>query len=386
MEELINKAVEVLQPIIFKNDDFGDVRVVEKDGEPWFCLTDICKALDIKNPSDCKSRLNQKGVASTDTLTNGGTQKLLYINESNLYKVIFQSRKESAEKFSDWVAEEVLPSIRKHGMEELFCGTGNIEVEGKKELIKINYDSEQPTVSARELHDGLEIGTKFTTWFLRMTEYGFSEGNEFFPILGETSEQGGRPSTDYQISVDMAKQICMIQRTDKGKQYRQYFIDLEKAWNTPEQVFARALKMAEKTIEKLKGENLSLLQANNEIKNEVIELSQTISDIKPKADYTDIILKSKSTVCITQIAQDYGMSAKKLNKILYSLGVQRIVGKQWILYGKYINKGYVHSDTVEITRSDGTPDVVMNTKWTQKGRLFLYDILKSSGYIPLIEQ
>ena len=101
------------------------------------------------------------------------------------------------------------------------------------ELLRINYESEQPTVSARELHEGLEINTKFATWFERMCEYGFSEGNEFFPKVGKTSEQGGRPSIDYQISIDMAKQICMIQRTEKGKQYRQYFIDLEKAWNTP---------------------------------------------------------------------------------------------------------------------------------------------------------
>lgn len=109
-------------------------------------------------------------------------------------------------------------------------------------LIPVNYDTEQPTVSARELYKKLNIGTKFTTWFERMKTYGFSEGNEFFPEVGETSEQGGRPATDYQISIDMAKQICMIQRTLEGKLIRQYFIDLEKAWNTPEQVFARALK------------------------------------------------------------------------------------------------------------------------------------------------
>ena len=110
-------------------------------------------------------------------------------------------------------------------------------------LIPVNYDSEQPTVSARELYKKLNIGTKFTTWFERMKAYGFSEGNEFFPEVGETSEQGGRPATDYQISIDMAKQICMIQRTPEGKLIRQYFIDLEKAWNTPEQVFARALRI-----------------------------------------------------------------------------------------------------------------------------------------------
>lgn len=101
--------------MIFNNEEFGEIRVISKDSEAWLCLKDVCSILGIKNVSDCKSRLNQKGVVITDTLTTGGTQKLTYINESNFYKVIFQSRKEEAEKFQDWVTSEVLPSIRKHG-------------------------------------------------------------------------------------------------------------------------------------------------------------------------------------------------------------------------------------------------------------------------------
>jgi anti-repressor protein len=101
---------------IFNNTEFGEIRVVARDNEPWLCLRDICNSLDIKNVSDCKSRLNPKGVVTTDTLTNGGYQKLTYIDESNFYKVIFQSRKVEAEKFTEWVTSEVLPSIRKHGM------------------------------------------------------------------------------------------------------------------------------------------------------------------------------------------------------------------------------------------------------------------------------
>lgn len=144
------------------------------------------------------------------------------------------------------------------------------------ELLKINYEAEQPTVSARDLHEQLHIGTKFTTWFERMKEYGFSEGKEFFPKLGETSEQGGRPQTDFQISVDMAKQICMIQRSPEGKQIRQYFIDLEKAWNTPEQIMARALKMANHSIESLKGRCKFLGE-------QVVEQQQIITELQPKA-------------------------------------------------------------------------------------------------------
>lgn len=100
---------------IFSNSEFGEIRTITKDDEPMFCLADVCKALELTQPSKVKERLNSKGVNIIPTLTKGGEQKLLYINESNLYKTIFQSRKESAERFTDWVTGEVLPSIRKTG-------------------------------------------------------------------------------------------------------------------------------------------------------------------------------------------------------------------------------------------------------------------------------
>ena len=100
---------------IFENSEFGEIRTVTVDNEPMFCLSDVCRALGLTQPSKVKERLNEKGVNSIPTLTAGGEQKLLYINESNLYKAIFQSRKESAERFTDWVTSEVLPSIRKNG-------------------------------------------------------------------------------------------------------------------------------------------------------------------------------------------------------------------------------------------------------------------------------
>lgn len=100
---------------IFKNSEFGEVRTKVLNNEPYFMLSDVCRVLEIKNSRDSKNRLNEKGVATTDILTNGGIQKADFINESNLYKLVFQSRKPQAEKFSDWVTSEVLPSIRKHG-------------------------------------------------------------------------------------------------------------------------------------------------------------------------------------------------------------------------------------------------------------------------------
>lgn len=119
---------------------------------------------------------------------------------------------------------------------------------------------------------------------------------------------------------------------------------------------------------------------------EVAQKSQIINELKPKADYTDRILQSSSLVTITQIAKDYGMSGKKMNSLLHELKVIYKMGSQWLLYSKYQAKGYTHSETVNIEHSDGRSDVVMNTKWTQKGRLFLYELLKKNGTLPLIEQ
>lgn len=113
---------------------------------------------------------------------------------------------------------------------------------------------------------------------------------------------------------------------------------------------------------------------------------QVINELKPKADYVDRILKSKSLVAITAIAKDYGMSGRKMNEVLHDLKVIYKMGQQWLLYSRYQACGYTASETVEIERSDGRKDIVLNTKWTQKGRLFLYDLLKSQQILPVIER
>ncbi|WP_353423141.1 phage antirepressor [Christensenella massiliensis] len=119
---------------------------------------------------------------------------------------------------------------------------------------------------------------------------------------------------------------------------------------------------------------------------EIARKDQLIGELKPLADYMDRILQNPGLVTITQIAKDYGMSGRAMNNLLSDLGVQYKQSGQWLLYRKYHNKGYTHSKTIEITRSDGSPDVVMETKWTQKGRLFLYELLKENDVLPVIEQ
>lgn len=119
---------------------------------------------------------------------------------------------------------------------------------------------------------------------------------------------------------------------------------------------------------------------------EIEKKNQLIGELKPRADYYDKILKNPGLVTITQIAKDYGMSGYALNKLLYELGVQYKQSDQWLLYRKYHDKGYTQSETIEITRSDGRADVKLNTKWSQKGRIFLYNLLKENGYLPKIEK
>lgn len=248
------------------------------------------------------------------------------------------------------------------------------------ELISINYDDEEPTISARDLHKALDVQSRFSRWFDSNREL-FVEGEDYNKCTSSTVVNNGavRELEDYKITVLMAKHLAMMSRTEKGKLIRDYLIDLEKAWNTPEQVFARALKMADQTIAKLKG-SVETLTAEVSVKNQII------GELKPKADYYDEILKNPGLVTITQIAKDYGMSGKKMNETLHNIGIQYKQSDQWLLYSKYHGLSYTHSETVNITRSDGRPNVKMITKWTQKGRIFLYDKLKKNGILPMIEQ
>lgn len=113
---------------------------------------------------------------------------------------------------------------------------------------------------------------------------------------------------------------------------------------------------------------------------------QRVNELTPKASYYDLVLKNESLVTITQIAKDYGMSGREMNAKLHDLKVQYKQGSTWLLYSKYQKTGWTHSDTIVVDRTDGTKKAVMQTKWTQKGRLGLYELLKSNGVLPLIEQ
>lgn len=149
--------------------------------------------------------------------------------------------------------------------------------------------------------------------------------------------------------------------------------------DTPELIMARALKVAQATIEKhnamilqLEEENAKVNKVAKQAEEQVIQLSETVASMKPKVDYCDIILQSKETVATTQIAQDYGMTAKAFNILLRNFGIQHKIAGQWILYAPYLPLGYVQSESIPITHTDGRKSTKLFSKWTQKGRLFLY--------------
>lgn len=228
-------------------------------------------------------------------------------------------------------------------------------------LIPVNYETDQPCVSARDLYEQLNIKTAFKDWFPRMCEYGFEEGKDFCSKMSEST--GGRPSKDADISIDMAKQICMIQRSPEGKQIRQYFLDLEKAWNTPEQIFARALKMADRTIDKLKTEKAALIEDNERM--------------KPKEIFADAVTASKDSILIGDLAKilkqkgiDIGQNRlfQKLRNNGYL--IQRR-GPSWNMpTQKSMEMGLFEVEERTITNPDGMTKIRKTTKVTGKGQQY----------------
>ena len=252
---------------IFKKEEFGVMRTIEENGKVLFCGSDVAKALGyVDTAKAIKQHCRKDGWANYPVIDKlGRKQQAKFINEGNLYRLIANSKLESAQKFESWVFDEVLPSLRQTG--------------------------------------------------------GY--------IVGESK------------------------------------------MNEDELVMA-AMNVLNKKVEKLQIENS--------------KQSQLIGELKPKADYTDKILKSKDILPITAIAKDYGMSGTAMNRKLHELGIQYNLSGQWLLYAKYQDKGYTHSETVSIYHTDGTEGTRLNTKWTQKGRLFLYNILKDNGLLPMIER
>ena len=237
-------------------------------------------------------------------------------------------------------------------------------------LIPVNVTkNDEQYVSGRDLHMFLEISTPYTMWFNRMCEYGFVENVDYMTDHKKVIRADGKvmPQTqlEHNLTIEMAKQLCMLARNEKGREAREYFIAVEREWNSPEKVMSRALKIANNVI--------------NEQKVIIAQQEQQIAEFQPVRDYVDEILSSTSTLTTTQVAADYDLSARALNKILHEAKLQRSVNGQWILYKDEMGKGYTKSETFTFTRTDGRLDSKIQTKWTQKGRLRIHEILTANG-------
>jgi len=229
------------------------------------------------------------------------------------------------------------------------------------ELLKVN--AENQTVSARDLHDALEATERYSTWFERFS-VGFVEGEDYTTVnkLTQVQNNGGiqeRVLTDHECSVDMAKHICLMSRTEKGKECRQYLIDLEKAWNTPEQVMARALKLADQTI---------------------ASLNKTIETMKPKVEFFEAVTDSKDAISMAGVAKvlDFGGGRNTLFKILRQ---EKILQKDNRPYQEYIDRGFFRVVEQKYDKGYGETGINIKTLVFQKGVEYIRKLLMKREYI-----
>ena len=228
------------------------------------------------------------------------------------------------------------------------------------ELINVNYDSEQPTVLGRDLHKALNIETPYNKWFPRMCEYGFSEGKDFQTFLSEST--GGRPGANHQLTIPMAKEICMIQRSDIGKLYRKYFLKIEEQWNSPEAIMSRALQMANRKLDDLKNVNL--------------KLTAKIEEDKPKVIFAEAVETAKTSILVGELA-------KILKQNGVATGQKRFF--EWLRSNGYLIKsgsdknmptqrsmelGLFEIKETAIAHSDGHTTVQKTPKVTGKGQQY----------------
>lgn len=244
-----------------------------------------------------------------------------------------------------------------------------------EELIKVQVENDRQLVSARELHKGLGLKKKFTDW-VKQNFKGFEEGQDYTTSpKGHLVKSGNgtvRAYDDYLLTIDMAKELCMMSKTEKGKEVRKYFIQVEKKWNDPQEVVRRgyAILQSENTQLKLENKNLSI----------------QLEESNKKADYLDVILGTPDALAISQIAADYGYGAVSFNRLLHKVGIQHRVNGQWILYRAYMGKNYVTTKPFVYKDHKGNDRTSLSTYWTQAGRKLIYDVLKDNDILPLIER
>lgn len=230
------------------------------------------------------------------------------------------------------------------------------------ELIKVTYENDRLTVSGRDLHKKLEISTRYNDWFSRVCEYGFTENEDYIAITQKrVTAQGNETTfTDHQLTIEMAKQICMIQRTEVGKQYREYFLEVEKAWNSPEVIMARALQVANRQLDSIKGQ---LTEANKQLE-----------EAKPKVLFADAVATAKTSILIGDLAKL--LRQNRLFERLRNDGY--LIKKRGASYNlptqSSMERGLFEIKESTGINPDGSVRVNKTTKVTGKGQLYFVNV------------
>ena len=252
------------------------------------------------------------------------------------------------------------------------------------ELVKISYENERPTVLGRDLHEALEIQTPYHIWFPRMCEYGFEESRDFSTLYKIVQRADGtempKNKQDHQLSIDMAKEICMIQRSEIGKKCREYFLEIERQWNTPEAVMSRALKFANARLE-------AITQQNQQLQEAVKDQALLIDEMKPKVLFADAVETSKQSILI-------GDFAKILKQNGYNFGQNRLFDflrnngfliKAWnasrnMPTQKSMELGLFEVKERTVNNPDGSIRLTKTTKMTGKGQIYFMNGFASGKF------
>ena len=249
----------------------------------------------------------------------------------------------------------------------------------EKELIKITTNEDgQKLVSARELHEGLKVKSKFNDWITkRITKYGFEENQDFILVTQKkVTNNPKNPYTeqkDYVITVDMAKELCMVENNELGRQFRKYFIEAEKQLKEIKKLDSY---MIEDPIERAKRW-IEEAEERKALMEENIKKDEEIKVLKPKAEFTDKFLQDDTLYKATDIAKEVGMTATKFNKLLEGLGIQFKQGGKWYITSEYDGNGYTKPYTFEYKEGK----IQTQMRWSSRGRKFILDTLESLGII-----
>ena len=368
---------------LFKNEQFGDVRTVLQNGEPWFVAADVCRCIGLGNVSSVINRLDDEEKRKYEIETSGGKQTLNFVNKNGLIVIVCGSRKEIAKRFKNWISTSVFPALGLRWslddiyQQETVCASSELSVYNSSEFGSVRVHRDENNDPWFVAADACRILSLSDT----------SQAMERIDDEDKRVFRGIRTANNtlFAWCVNESGLYSLIIESNKpeAKAFRRWITHEVIPSVRKHGLYAADELLANpdlfiKVLQDLKEERARAAQLATQ--NAV--QSQQIAEMQPKVSYYDLILQNQSVMPIVQIAKDYGFSARTMNQKLHELGVQYKSGGVWLLYQKYTPEGYTQTKTY--LNDDGACNV--HTYWTQKGRLFLYDLLKRKGILPRIEQ